>query len=290
MFLSLSCCLSWDHLRVCGADRPPVQPSRRVRGSSPRVRSRHRHMIADTAGDGIISACAEQTVQATEPLRLDWDHLRVCGADDDAGTRVFQALGSSPRVRSRPRGLGAHRVGDGIISACAEQTMCGYWRLVRLRGSSPRVRSRPVRQTDETLTNRIISACAEQTSMRRPSIRAMRDHLRVCGADVELPLLSEVYGGSSPRVRSRQCVTVRTPLLGGIISACAEQTTERGGRSCLPGDHLRVCGADIGVNADIDDGYGSSPRVRSRPPGRYRAVVRFGSISACAEQTCLRSS
>ena len=79
-------------------------------------------MIADTAGDGIISACAEQTVQATEPLRLDWDHLRVCGADDDAGTRVFHALGSSPRVRSRQLRSAVTYTPRGIISACAEQT------------------------------------------------------------------------------------------------------------------------------------------------------------------------
>ena len=94
------------------------------------------------------------------------------------------ALGSSPRVRSGPRGFGAHRVDDGIISACAERSAGGVWMgrsvgdhlrvcgaveliaqmVADLAGSSPRVRSGPDRSRATDMERRIISACAERSS------------------------------------------------------------------------------------------------------------------------------
>ena len=71
---------------------------------------------------GIISACAEQTLESLAFRRSQPDHLRVCGADPRIVDNGIIPKGSSPRVRSRPLDLlGALRVG-GIISACAEQT------------------------------------------------------------------------------------------------------------------------------------------------------------------------
>ena len=160
-------------------------------GSSPRVRSR-RWPSAKTSGfDGIISACAEQT--------------------HSYATRNQIA---------------------GIISACAEQTSMalrtatGGWDHLRVcgadpptssllifrSGSSPRVRSRRPGLVEQGSEHGIISACAEQTSTESTACGVLRDHLRVCGADVRMPRSLRPHTGSSPRVRSRHERTHRRHL------------------------------------------------------------------------------
>ena len=152
-------------------------------------------------------------------------------------------------------------------------------------GSSPRVRSRlPQRIVADDLV-RIISACAEQTLSCVDVPRLDEDHLRVCGADVTDLAAQFRLGGSSPRVRSRQQHRERDEHAQRIISACAEQTRTTGSARCPRRDHLRVCGADLGVAGDWSQAMGSSPRVRSRRARPQRLTKHAGIISACAEQT-----
>ena len=58
---SASSCLTWDHLRVCGADQAADFMKQSRDGSPPRVRSRRVRCPGGSAGCGITSACAEQT-------------------------------------------------------------------------------------------------------------------------------------------------------------------------------------------------------------------------------------
>ena len=122
---------------------------------------------------------------------------------------LVDALGSSPRVRSRLNMSPPSAPEVGIISACAEQTrltfaatinprdhlrVCGadaHVRAVsnRWQGSSPRVRSRQHPGAPRAARNGIISACAEQTPARRQASNHDGDHLRVCGADPVIPLI-----------------------------------------------------------------------------------------------------
>ena len=57
-----------------------------------------------------------------------------------------------------------------------------------------------------------------------PSVLSKRDHLRVCGADVNGVMDNVNKAGSSPRVRSRLPMPCVVTADHGIISACAEQT------------------------------------------------------------------
>ena len=198
----------------------------------------------------------------------------------------ISALGSSPRVRSRPgrADLRAQRV--RIISACAEQTrwrkptkkwtwdhlrVCGadslaFWNGTHTSGSSPRVRSRPQQIPQAGTTGGIISACAEQTLLQWDAIPSGTDHLRVCGADHHLQGADQLERGSSPRVRSRLIVAPVLRAVAGIISACAEQTASNSSNASSRPDHLRVCGADTIMSSSQLKNEGSSPRVRSRLP------------------------
>ena len=155
----------------------------------------------------------------------------------------------------------------------------------RLDGSSPRVRSRRAVGHSQRAAVGIISACAEQTHGDFLPRVAKRDHLRVCGADIECPESRLGWWGSSPRVRSRHGNVIVDTTGDGIISVCAEQTSHCSTSARFRRDHLRVCGADLRLHRASKLDEGSSPRVRSRPfpPLHDRAVV--GIISACAEQT-----
>ena len=208
----------------------------------------------------------------------------MCGADFPFSLESAPGTGSPPRVRSRPhhRRLGLRH--HGITSACAEQTgvqaaiakcardhlrVCGADNLIDRKhtvayGSPPRVRSRPAGRRVSCPARRITSACAEQTLSRSRDVSGRKDHLRVCGADVQTTLQKAVKLGSPPRVRSRRGVTRGENGELGITSACAEQTPHRLRWLMVSRDHLRVCGADpVGVMQSPND-RGSPPRVRSR--------------------------
>ena len=107
----------------------------------------------------------------------------------------------------------------------------------------------------------------------------------MCGADPGEPVATAETEESSPRVRSRLDVQPLQRGRHGIISACAEQTTTTTWWAGPPGDHLRVCGADLRLLTPREILEGSSPRVRS---GRAYIIVEQGDtgiISACAERT-----
>ena len=80
------------------------------------------HVVDQPVGDGITSACAEQTYGFDLVLLAHWDHLRVCGADPSTGLGPAVMNGSPPRVRSRPTVLENVSLPERITSACAEQT------------------------------------------------------------------------------------------------------------------------------------------------------------------------
>ncbi len=168
--------------------------------------------------------------------------------------------------------------------------MCGADLRVELAkavdaGSSPRVRSRQEGRQRQGRKPGIISACAEQTSPRRRPDEPCGDHLRVCGADEEVVACFRAHLGSSPRVRSRLGYGREHGYIPGIISACAEQTAVSSTISSVLRDHLRVCGADVGVDFWKFFAEGSSPRVRSRPLRAGPSSSSGRIISACAEQT-----
>ena len=152
-------------------------------------------------------------------------------------------------------------------------------------GSSPRVRSRHDLDGHGHVPVGIISACAEQTSLLKHATRFLRDHLRVCGADLRGLIGVPTADGSSPRVRSRPEVDAQLVHEEGIISACAEQTPDSCPVGAFSWDHLRVCGADGLGEGRFPSHRGSSPRVRSRQRCVERAEIAGGIISACAEQT-----
>ena len=152
-------------------------------------------------------------------------------------------------------------------------------------GSPPRVRSRLAGPILVGRAGGITSACAEQTLGLARTFLRRRDHLRVCGADHTGDQSAATGQGSPPRVRSRPEGQLTIIVQTGITSACAEQTYSEEAKTELPGDHLRVCGADRPFYPGGDYEAGSPPRVRSRPRPAVQPIGEHGITSACAEQT-----
>ena len=172
----------------------------------------------------ITSACAEQT-PLCPPFPGDGeDHLRVCGADRFQLADRASMRGSPPRVRSRLAD-GRDRPGDAVdhLRVCGADSRSATV-MIRSWGSPPRVRSRPGNHANRAIPGGITSACAEQTNRFDPHLRATKDHLRVCGADVNDWNSTMRKPGSPPRVRSRRTVSSVFTAGTGITSACAEQT------------------------------------------------------------------
>ena len=172
-----------DHPRACGANSLSKTCMFPLSGSSPRVRGKLAYARRRRRPVRIIPARAGQT----RPPHTDWlsrpDHPRACGANYLTALIVFIAIGSSPRVRGKPRGLAAGQRGGRIIPARAGQTSpccphaigssdhpraCGANVVVSechdcVSGSSPRVRGKLDGMYYHLLEERIIPARAGQT-------------------------------------------------------------------------------------------------------------------------------
>ena len=113
-----------DHPRACGVYNRARTVSSWPVGSSPRVRGLRGTQIGLDRELRIIPARAGFTLWRAPRMTHSMDHPRACGVylywRDSGVCRV----GSSPRVRGLPDGLGLFSVIDGIIPARAGFTGC----------------------------------------------------------------------------------------------------------------------------------------------------------------------
>ena len=150
------------HPRVCGENRDAIRLFHSVSGSSPRVRGKL--LLPERRGvrGRLIPACAGKTGGCGGAGGAPGAHPRVCGENFPGSMVMMALLGSSPRVRGKPRVAEGGGGGARLIPACAGKTVryeskitpptahprvCGENHsvcfLVRASaGSSPRVRGK----------------------------------------------------------------------------------------------------------------------------------------------------
>ena len=131
----------------------------------------------------------------------------------------------------------------------------------------------------------IIPACAGNTSHPSTPSWIRRDHPRVCGEHPVTLLHIDLRPGSSPRVRGTHDHGDAFERFGGIIPACAGNTSSSTAKSGKTGDHPRVCGEHAIKAAMNESSSGSSPRVRGTLYGRRVRRRPGGIIPACAGNT-----
>ncbi len=235
-----------DHPRACGANRRCAMVRQLAYGSSPRMRGKLSPTTSRYNFPRIIPAHAGQTAPYVHRTFCRADHPRACGANGGANCRRWHAIGSSPRMRGKPRLCTAAISALRIIPAHAGQT-CGGRRGPACSADHP--------------------AHAGQTSGLTYPMPSVADHPRACGANFRVREVVDAYAGSSPRMRGKQGNVHRMPAHWRIIPAHAGQTPEL----CYPSrdspDHPRACGANSLRATSAFITSGSSPRMRGK---RYR--------------------
>ena len=177
-------CCRRAHPRVCGENPTMVAWRLPAAGSSPRVRGKPGFLRPLLPEGGLIPACAGKTRRARALRHRPPAHPRVCGENDDAHVSQGVGVGSSPRVRGKPRLRPGIRLVDRLIPACAGKTrrpggrrsgvsahprVCGEnpwtaYGAASPRGSSPRVRGKPCSSCQSLRQSRLIPACAGKTA------------------------------------------------------------------------------------------------------------------------------
>ena len=101
----LPCLRAPDHPRACGANAADTAPTMLPTGSSPRMRGKHKDFVKISTTVRIIPAHAGQTRRSRFNGVFNSDHPRACGANLTAYIIHGPDVGSSPRMRGKPRVL-----------------------------------------------------------------------------------------------------------------------------------------------------------------------------------------
>ena len=222
----------------------------------------------------------------------------MCGEHCDSICRASPRLGSSPRVRGTHRKGGGVSTGAGIIPACAGNTCrsggssstgrdhprvrgeheSGIWTRRSGMGSSPRARGTLHLSFGFWCSGGIIPACAGNTCFLQSDNGFRRDHPRVRGEHDGITVGTPVQLGSSPRARGTRHRKAHRQGQDGIIPACAGNTWSADFWSWCGGDHPRVRGEHMQVNA-------ASIAARGTQDVGHGDVYLLGIIPACAGNT-----
>ena len=110
------------HPRECGGNEPRLLGVGGQLGPSPRVRGKHQDRPGRGVWGGSIPASAGETTSRKPSALGRRVHPRECGGNGNLVGRKEGIRGPSPRVRGKPRGRRALRLGLGSIPASAGET------------------------------------------------------------------------------------------------------------------------------------------------------------------------
>ena len=129
--------VSWAHPRACGEN--PVYDLLRfqVKGSSPRMRGKHHALPFGYSSERLIPAHAGKTSLSPFFFSPALAHPRACGENLLGQRSGGGMLGSSPRMRGKPRGAPYLPRWRGLIPAHAGKTLATR-RLRRRKRAHPR--------------------------------------------------------------------------------------------------------------------------------------------------------
>ena len=229
----------------------------------------------------------------------------MCGENSTSAASSATRSGSSPRVRGKPLDREPLVPSGRLIPACAGKTsscgasccpwaahprVCGENRHTNAEsrsdgGSSPRVRGKPHHGLRVRLPVGLIPACAGKTGGGLGGAGPHGAHPRVCGENTLVESGSTLRRGSSPRVRGKLGLTQTKVSARRLIPACAGKTSRSRGSACPGSAHPRVCGENDRAAPLDDEGKGSSPRVRGKPPRHPVGGAHPRLIPACAGKT-----
>ncbi len=158
------------------------------------------------------------------------------------------------------------------------------------QGSSPHARGTHNSELVWIPSSGIIPACAGNTCKWPTCLAMKRDHPRMRGEHPVGVRMAHVYQGSSPHARGTRTSIIFELRGGGIIPACAGNTSIVFFYVVLLGDHPRMRGEHIALSRHAACGMGSSPHARGTLGEIRIGFLDGGIIPACAGNTCKRYS
>ena len=129
------------------------------------------------------------------------------------------------------------------------------------------------------------SACAENTCGRNHQGLAGRNYLRVRGEYEAATAFGREAVELPPRARRIHPSGFAYDQKGGTTSACAENTGQTARRSSPAGNYLRVRGEYCMMSMMVFSNMELPPRARRIPLSSHLEAGRWGTTSACAENT-----
>ena len=197
-----------DHPRVCGEKASPMMKPAPPLGSPPRVRGKAKKRCRSCPLTRITPAYAGKSFGSFCFLSFRQDHPRVCGEKQAAVALPQPVLGSPPRMRGKVELVHQTEGKVGITPACAgkssHQHGAGRWRRDHPRvcgekgcckfssrnhsGSPPRMRGKDLSDNELQVLDGITPAYAGKSVRWCRRSSPARDHPRVCGEKVKVPL------------------------------------------------------------------------------------------------------
>ena len=271
----------------------------------PRARRIPQHTICTPLEFGTTSACAENTGCGRCTRTSQWNYLRVRGEYQHLPGAFRQSWELPPRARRILAEEVIAQARMGTTSACAENTSYHLCRepaggnYLRVRGEyaalkhsyaelaelPPRARRIPQHTICTPLEFGTTSACAENTGCGRCTRTSQWNYLRVRGEYQHLPGAFRQSWELPPRARRILAEEVIAQARMGTTSACAENTF--GGVFCVfvSWNYLRVRGEYNIESGFVISGVELPPRARRIPWDALGAGIKYGTTSACAENT-----
>ena len=123
------------------------------------------------------------------------------------------------------------------------------------------------------VTSGITPAYAGKRRASQMSLRAERDHPRVCGEKAAVDLKSIFAQGSPPRMRGKAGPAAAPCPALRITPAYAGKRRRRQSTNCGRQDHPRVCGEKQKLNRMPTSAIGSPPRMRGK--AKCASLFRF---------------
>ena len=296
------------HPRACGENGDGHGGPGVARGSSPRVRGKPKGSSPLAWGKRLIPARAGKTWGSSDLVYTTKAHPRACGENFGFDSRCPFDAGSSPRVRGKLKSEAEITTKVRLIPARAGKTAFVAWRcdvrqahpracgenrlsLVRappLSGSSPRVRGKLGAGAPGCGGAGLIPARAGKTVVPFLGLVSSAAHPRACGENGTCVKPPGRMSGSSPRVRGKLSTSQATISREGLIPARAGKTHVDDTNPEVAGAHPRACGENGDTLETVASQYGSSPRVRGKPPPVGAQRRRRGLIPARAGKTDCR--
>ena len=193
--------------------------------------------------------------------------------------------GSPPHARGRRHPGRPRGAQPGITPACAGKTRTTGFTCENLSGSPPHARGRRQDGLVHDVLERITPACAGKTGSSAGPWPKVRDHPRMRGEDALPKSVSKVLRGSPPHARGRRPLLAAQPGLLRITPACAGKTRAFDVVRTLNPDHPRMRGEDHELRGLAQNGDGSPPHARGRPPPGGRRLDLLRITPACAGKT-----